>query len=299
MKKIFLSIILMLCMVQINYAGQLSQNSYGQNRFIKDDFTYATSEWVVYDIDTDGKGEYLYFDSNGIMILNSTTPDGYTVDNQGRWVIDGIIQKVDLNISIPEIETNVIDNGATSIYDTSGADIFLKNKTNEFVDNGDNTEGVENDPNILPPKVKEAIKWIRNYCNEDGIVIIPHSKKYIKYKLKIKGYKRDIIDRAIDDCNVDWKNHALILAKACKNLNLNNNDIKKILNASGFKQNGEIDYAMENIVSAAPANYLVPSDYTNLTREEAVLKLKTELGIPDNQIEQALVFIDDFKENIQ
>ena len=56
---------------------------------------------------------------------------------------------------------------------------------------------------------------------------------------------------------------------------------------------------MENIVSAAPANYLVPSDYTNLTREEAVLKLKTELGIPDDQIEQALVFIDDFKEDIQ
>ena len=36
--------------------------------------------------------ECYYFDGNGYMAANTTTPDGYTVDGSGAWVVDGVVQ---------------------------------------------------------------------------------------------------------------------------------------------------------------------------------------------------------------
>ena len=70
-----------------------------------------------------------------------------------------------------------------------------------------------NNPNTLPPKVRQAIEQIIYWCNEDQEIVVPYSKKLIRDLLKTKGYKNDVIDRAIDESNVSWNDHALILAK--------------------------------------------------------------------------------------
>ena len=31
-------------------------------------------------------GNYYYFDGNGILMTNTTTPDGYVVDASGKWM---------------------------------------------------------------------------------------------------------------------------------------------------------------------------------------------------------------------
>ena len=36
------------------------------------------------------KGEWYYFKASGAMLRNGTTPDGYKVDGEGRWLPNGV-----------------------------------------------------------------------------------------------------------------------------------------------------------------------------------------------------------------
>lgn len=48
--------------------------------------------WYWIDGNKDGVSECYYFDANGYMLANTTTPDGYQVNNDGAWIVDGITQ---------------------------------------------------------------------------------------------------------------------------------------------------------------------------------------------------------------
>ena len=52
-------------------------------------FNGQTTEWIdgnCYYLDTQGQNE-------GALYRNTTTPDGFTVDAEGRWVVNGAVQK--------------------------------------------------------------------------------------------------------------------------------------------------------------------------------------------------------------
>lgn len=55
--------------------------------------TWPASCWLWVDGNQDGQAECYYFQQNGYIMLNSTTPDGYIVDTNGAWVVDGVVQK--------------------------------------------------------------------------------------------------------------------------------------------------------------------------------------------------------------
>ncbi len=48
--------------------------------------------WQWIDGDGDGVSECYYFDQNGYMLVNATTPDGYTVNADGAWTVNGAVQ---------------------------------------------------------------------------------------------------------------------------------------------------------------------------------------------------------------
>ena len=50
------------------------------------DGTYCNNTWKWID------GKCYYFDGNGYMLSNTTTPDGYQVDASGAWVVNGVVQ---------------------------------------------------------------------------------------------------------------------------------------------------------------------------------------------------------------
>ena len=90
MKLMVLTAVLTLGAAMTSYAGW-KQNDTGywwQN----DDGSYPTSSWHWLDGNGDGIAECYYFDGNGYMAANTTTPDGYTVDGSGAWVVDGVVQ---------------------------------------------------------------------------------------------------------------------------------------------------------------------------------------------------------------
>lgn len=72
-------------------AGQWQSDTNGwwwQN----DDGSYPVGSWQWLDGNNDGTAECYYFDGNGYMLANTITPDGYSVDGNGAWVVNGVIQ---------------------------------------------------------------------------------------------------------------------------------------------------------------------------------------------------------------
>lgn len=57
-----------------------------------EDGTYAVSEWRWLDENQDGIAECYAFDSEGWMYADTTTPDGYQVNRDGAWTVDGVVQ---------------------------------------------------------------------------------------------------------------------------------------------------------------------------------------------------------------
>ena len=53
-----------------------------------DDGSYPKGRWAWIDTDNDGMAESFYFDKNGYVLRNTTTPDGYQVNRDrclGRY----------------------------------------------------------------------------------------------------------------------------------------------------------------------------------------------------------------------
>lgn len=57
-----------------------------------EDGTWPAGEWVWIDGNNDGTSECFYFNEDGYCLKETVTPDGYTVDESGCWVVDGVVQ---------------------------------------------------------------------------------------------------------------------------------------------------------------------------------------------------------------
>ena len=54
--------------------------------------TWPASSWQWIDGNGDGTAECYYFDQYGYCLMNTITPDGYQVDGNGAWAVNGAIQ---------------------------------------------------------------------------------------------------------------------------------------------------------------------------------------------------------------
>lgn len=57
-----------------------------------DDGSYPTNCWQWIDGDNNGIAECYYFNGSGYMYWNTMTPDGYQVDGNGAWLVNGVVQ---------------------------------------------------------------------------------------------------------------------------------------------------------------------------------------------------------------
>lgn len=54
--------------------------------------TWHANCWQWIDGNNDGIAECYYFDQNGYMLASTTTPDGFTVNADGAWTVNGLVQ---------------------------------------------------------------------------------------------------------------------------------------------------------------------------------------------------------------
>lgn len=84
-KTLIVSVVLTVFMCSAALAGTWMEDEHGywwQN----DRGEYPVSSWQWIDDDENGIAECYYFDENGYLLMDTMTPDGYTVDSGGAWV---------------------------------------------------------------------------------------------------------------------------------------------------------------------------------------------------------------------
>ncbi len=94
MKKIVIAILttLFTFSMSINtFAAGWQKNSTGW-WYDNGNGTWLTNTWEWIDGNNDGVAECYYFNNEGYMLENVITPDGYTVNADGAWTVNGVIQ---------------------------------------------------------------------------------------------------------------------------------------------------------------------------------------------------------------
>lgn len=91
MKKLSALLIFALMFSFPAFAGEWKQDGTGY-WWQDDNGTYPAGTWQWIDGNQDGTAECYYFNAGGYLLTDATTPDGYTVDGNGCWVVDGVVQ---------------------------------------------------------------------------------------------------------------------------------------------------------------------------------------------------------------
>ncbi len=117
MKKIVVTMLTIVVMItsSINtYAGEWKKDNIGW-WYENDNGSYPTNSWQWIDGNNDGIAESYYFDGDGYLLTNTITPDGFQVNENGIWIINGLIQskpvetESDVQIQVTEGDHNAIE----------------------------------------------------------------------------------------------------------------------------------------------------------------------------------------------
>ena len=96
--KLFIATLAMsMLLSRTSLAGTWQAQDNGQWKYQNDDGSFATG-WIE-----DG-GKSYYLDANGIMLANTTTPDGYYVGADGAWIAGQEAPKFDFSIAACSIK---------------------------------------------------------------------------------------------------------------------------------------------------------------------------------------------------
>ena len=80
--------------------------------------SYPKSTWSWIDGNNDGVSECYYFDSDGYCLINTLTPDNYYVDQNGAWVVNGVVQTKATGAAVSNTSDSVeVVNGKITIGD--------------------------------------------------------------------------------------------------------------------------------------------------------------------------------------
>ena len=79
---------------------------------------YYLSSWQWIDGNHDGIAECYYFDENGWMFENTITPDRFTVNENGAWTVDNIVQTKSANLISQNNTNNNTDTASNHFTET-------------------------------------------------------------------------------------------------------------------------------------------------------------------------------------
>ena len=187
MKKYFIIIVsvFLLLFSQLIFAGSWQQDGFGY-KYIKDNGAYAINSWEWIDTYNTGSAECYYFNELGYLLVNTITPDGYQVNQNGEWVLNGVIQKKQVSGS------NIIHHKYTPGSSSSGS-------TSSTYD------------------VNEALSSLRIRCRNLALDIYDRYLDDIKYndytKDDVSQILRDEYDSVTDEYFVDFDRDLYYIAR--------------------------------------------------------------------------------------
>lgn len=124
-----------LLMTSTVFAGTW-QTGTGENQgkwwYDNGDGSHPSNGWQWIDGNGDGTAECYYFDNNGWLLTNTTTPDGYTVNADGAWVENGVVKNRNLlnNISYQDLN-NISYQALSGNYAYYKTQLYVKNEATQ------------------------------------------------------------------------------------------------------------------------------------------------------------------------
>ncbi len=112
-KLLLVTLVLSAALSITSYAGTWQSSTAGW-WYQNDDGSYPVNTWQWIDSDNNGIAENYYFDANGYCMLNTTTPDGRTVDENGAWIENGVIQTQNVDSSASTTPTETVPAASTT-----------------------------------------------------------------------------------------------------------------------------------------------------------------------------------------
>ena len=110
----------------------------GKWQWLNADGSLLKEGWYWLDGNLDGTAECYYFDENGWMFANKQTPDGFTVNADGAWVENGIIQTKSVT-KTSGIGSRIIGGGTSSGGSSNGSSSGRDSGNSPISDNNDSS----------------------------------------------------------------------------------------------------------------------------------------------------------------
>ena len=127
------------------FAGEWKQNNTGW-WYQNNDNSYPVNTWAWIDGNKDGIAECYYFNENGYMLANTNTPDNYTVNENGAWTINGVVQTKNMFISSEDADRDVKSNNQN------------ENKDNEKMSNAEKERQMLRDMGLTDEQIDQMIQ---------------------------------------------------------------------------------------------------------------------------------------------
>lgn len=115
--------------------------------------TYYNDGWHWIDGNGDNVAECYYFNIDSTMLSNATTPDNFTVNADGAWTVNGIVQTKVLNGSTSSTgQTNSTPNNQSQPQNGNSQSSGGYGNASEYADcipgyTGPSMDEIKNDPN--------------------------------------------------------------------------------------------------------------------------------------------------------
>ena len=179
MKKNFVKVLTLATLLSTFYpltsfAGEWKSDNNGW-WYQNDDGSYPKNTWQWIDGNKDGISESYYFNENGYLLTN-TTKDGYTVNGDGAWTVNGVVQTQGQKVA---------SNTAQS-YD---AQYPLKGRVENYLDSYDgNYVWYWTGPNMIRKGVVPAGMTGLSYAYQKAV-----EDRNATYHVGLSGYSIDVL----------------------------------------------------------------------------------------------------------
>ena len=122
---------------------------------------YFKSSWQWIDGNQDGIAECYCFDENGWMYENTTTPDGYTVNENGAWTVNNVVQTKPSDL-IPKNNNNSVNTASNSFTET-------KNNNLAETRNHEENQGNEDFNERKDEYREDLLRRVNKYRDRQGL----------------------------------------------------------------------------------------------------------------------------------
>ena len=123
---------------------------------------YDKSSWQWIDGNHDGIAECYCFDENGWMFENAITPDRFTVNENGAWTVDNIVQTKSANLISQNNTNNNTDTVSNTFTET-------KNKNLSETRNNEENQGNEDFSEKQDEYRADLLRRVNKYRDRQGL----------------------------------------------------------------------------------------------------------------------------------